>query len=73
VLKATIAYERAVVRSMSMRAHVFRYPLHVSRGFAQFASIDITLYTACVVWCSEFLAADPEVPGSIPGHARFSE
>jgi hypothetical protein len=23
--------------------------------------------------CSDFLAADPEVPGSIPGAARFSE
>jgi hypothetical protein len=25
------------------------------------------------VWWSEFLATDPEVPGSIPGAARFSE
>jgi hypothetical protein len=24
--------------------------------------------TASVVWCSEFLATDPEVPGSIPGN-----
>jgi hypothetical protein len=29
--------------------------------------------TASVVWCSEFLATDPEVPGSIPGAVRFSE
>jgi hypothetical protein len=26
-----------------------------------------------VVWWSDFLAADPEVPGSILGTARFSE
>jgi hypothetical protein len=26
-----------------------------------------------VVECSDFLAANPEVPGSIPGVARFSE
>jgi hypothetical protein len=26
-----------------------------------------------VVYWSEFLAADPEVPGSIPDDARFSE
>jgi hypothetical protein len=30
-------------------------------------------WTASVVYWSEFLAADPEVPGSIPGAARFSE
>jgi hypothetical protein len=29
--------------------------------------------TASVVQCSEFLAIDPEVPGSIPGATRFSE
>jgi hypothetical protein len=29
--------------------------------------------TASVVWWSEFLATDPEVPGSIPGAVRFSE
>jgi hypothetical protein len=26
-----------------------------------------------VVYCSEFLATDPEVPGTIPGASRFSE
>jgi hypothetical protein len=31
------------------------------------------LRTASVVWWSEFLATDPEVPGSIPGPTRFSE
>jgi hypothetical protein len=31
------------------------------------------LMTASVVYWSEFLAADPVVPGSIPGVARFSE
>jgi hypothetical protein len=29
--------------------------------------------TASVVLWSEFLATDPEVPGSIPGASRFSE
>jgi hypothetical protein len=29
--------------------------------------------TASVVYESEFLATDPEVPGSIPGATRFSE
>jgi hypothetical protein len=29
--------------------------------------------TASVVQCSEFLATDPEVPGSIPGATRISE
>jgi hypothetical protein len=29
--------------------------------------------TTSVVWWSEFLAADPEVPGSIRGAARFFE
>jgi hypothetical protein len=29
--------------------------------------------TASVVWWSEFLATDQEVPGSIPGRTRFSE
>jgi hypothetical protein len=29
--------------------------------------------TASVVLWSDFLAADSEVPGSIPGAARFSE
>jgi hypothetical protein len=29
--------------------------------------------TASVVWWSQFLARDLEVPGSIPGTTRFSE
>jgi hypothetical protein len=29
--------------------------------------------TASVVYWSEFLATDPEVPGSLPGATRFSE
>jgi hypothetical protein len=29
--------------------------------------------TASVVWWSEFLSKDPEIPGSIPGAIRFSE
>jgi hypothetical protein len=35
--------------------------------------IIIIIITASVVLCSEFLATDPEVPGSIPGTTRFSE
>jgi hypothetical protein len=31
------------------------------------------LETASVVYWSKFLAANPEVPGSIPGDTRFSE
>jgi hypothetical protein len=29
--------------------------------------------TASVVWWSEFLATDPEIPSSISGASRFSE
>jgi hypothetical protein len=29
--------------------------------------------TSCVVWWSQFLAADPEVPGSISGATGFYE
>jgi hypothetical protein len=29
--------------------------------------------TASVIWWSEFLATDPEVPGSFLGAIRFSE
>jgi hypothetical protein len=29
-------------------------------------------WTASVAWWAEFLATDPEVPGSIPGTTRFS-
>jgi hypothetical protein len=28
---------------------------------------------ASVVWWSQFLAAKPDIPGSIPGATRFSE
>jgi hypothetical protein len=33
----------------------------------------IQLFTASVVWWPEFLAANTEVPSSIPGATRFSE
>jgi hypothetical protein len=33
----------------------------------------VTVATASVVYWSEFLATDPEVPGSILGPTRFSE
>jgi hypothetical protein len=29
--------------------------------------------TASAVWQSEFLASNPEIPGSTPGDTRFSE
>jgi hypothetical protein len=33
----------------------------------------VAFLTASVVWWSEFLAANPKVPSSIPGDTRFSE
>jgi hypothetical protein len=36
-------------------------------------SADPTFLNISVVKWSEFLATDPEVPGSIPGATRFSE
>jgi hypothetical protein len=33
--------------------------------------ITFCAWTSSVVWWSEFLATDPEVPGSIPGATRF--
>jgi hypothetical protein len=36
-------------------------------------ALSISYMTASVVYCSEFLATDPEVPGSIAGANRFSE
>jgi hypothetical protein len=38
-----------------------------------FISLLPAAQTASVVYWSEFLAAKPEVPGSIPGATRFSE
>jgi hypothetical protein len=38
-----------------------------------FSSGILDYRTAYVVYWSHFLAADPEVPSSIPGAARFSE
>jgi hypothetical protein len=35
--------------------------------------IESPAQSASVVWWSEFLATDPEVPGSINGASRFSE
>jgi hypothetical protein len=34
--------------------------------------MSVRVVTAYVVWWSEFLATDTEVPGSIPGAVRFS-
>jgi hypothetical protein len=36
-------------------------------------SLLVSVHLASVVWWSEFLATDPEGPGSIPGPTRFSE
>jgi photosystem II stability/assembly factor-like uncharacterized protein len=36
-------------------------------------SVIFQIIVICVVQWSDFLAADPEVPSSIPGAARFSE
>jgi hypothetical protein len=33
----------------------------------------INVLTACMVQWSEFLATDPEIPGSITGATRFPE
>jgi hypothetical protein len=35
--------------------------------------IDFEMYDLSMVCCSEFLATDPVVPGSIPGATIFSE
>jgi hypothetical protein len=32
--------------------------------------IYVSILTASVVWWSEFMATDQEVPGSIPGHYK---
>jgi hypothetical protein len=47
---------------------VFNVPLMVKRVFLRRC---FTTETASVVKQSEFLAANPEVPGSIPGTTRF--
>jgi hypothetical protein len=31
----------------------------------------VCVWTASVVWWTEFLATDPEIPGSIPGATDF--
>jgi hypothetical protein len=54
-----------------MRAKVFI--AEVSLNIQGFPSIKLLIQTASVVWWSEFLATDPDVPGSIPGATTFSE
>jgi hypothetical protein len=50
-----------------------RWPRSTPRKhFLLFLSLAL-ISTASVVQWSDFLAADPEVPGSIRGAARFSE
>jgi hypothetical protein len=41
--------------------------------YVMFCDSVIQRMTASVGWWSEFLSANPEVPGSIPGATRFSE
>jgi hypothetical protein len=38
-----------------------------------FMTLSVARLTASVVQWSEFLATDPQVPGSIPGPTRFSD
>jgi hypothetical protein len=42
-------------------------------GQILFVTLEYLQWAASVVLWSEFLATDPEVPGSIPGATRFSE
>jgi hypothetical protein len=50
-----------------------------SKNQKMFQKLDMLLFSGeerekpPVVWWSEFLAANPEVPGAIPGATRFSE
>jgi hypothetical protein len=47
--------------------------LEILNGTDNFRNLHGNNMTASVVKWSDFLAADPEVPVSIPGAARFSE
>jgi hypothetical protein len=50
--------------------------MSTSRSNSLLVSIKISVIffmTASMVWWSEFLTANPEVLGSIPGAARFSK
>jgi hypothetical protein len=55
----------------------FSAPFHNILAKPSLQSFFIFIYgasvTASVVWWSEFLAANPEVTGSIPGAPRYSE
>jgi hypothetical protein len=44
-----------------------------SHSYEVFVYVYIFVWTASVVWWSEFLAANPEIPDSIPGATRFSK
>jgi hypothetical protein len=47
-------------------------PIHKNGEKAVIIIVEYRCYwTTSVVWCSEFLATDPEVSGSIPGATRF--
>jgi hypothetical protein len=50
--------------------HNMRTDIHVVFVYSIF-SVALVIYS--VVWWSEFLAANPEVRGSIPGATKFSE
>jgi hypothetical protein len=54
-----------------MKLGSFKHLIHVQFIYAHVKLVDKD--TVSVVWWSEFLAANPEVPASIPGATRFSE
>jgi hypothetical protein len=53
---------------LSVAVPLYRYLVTVN-----FLSTSIYSVTAFVVYWSEFLAKDPEIPGSISGATAFSE
>jgi cytochrome c oxidase assembly factor CtaG len=63
------------VRLIRILVLFFYLPLRLPIGLllSAFPTNIIYARTASVVLWSEFLATDPEVPGSIPGVTRFSE
>jgi hypothetical protein len=58
---------------MSQSSHLFNHHSIVNSTANSEALYYAILLTASVVLWSEFLAKDPEIPGTIPGATRFSE
>jgi hypothetical protein len=50
----------------------WQLPFYLKVTFTDFGRL-LSSLTASVVYWPEFMAANPEVPGSIPGTTRFSE